>query len=129
MTRTSARTSSGVPSEIFSPWSRTVTRSLRLRGDYLAIVTLGFGEILPRLARNLDNVNVNIGLTIPSTIAGVRILPNDVDIIPMTRILGPDQNITGGNIGVNPIDPPIIPIPDFVDSILGTVGIHLGTKI
>ena len=29
--------------------------TLRLRGDYLAIVTLGFGEILPQVARNSDN--------------------------------------------------------------------------
>jgi branched-chain amino acid transport system permease protein len=28
--------------------------TLRLRGDYLAIVTLGFGEIVPRLFRNLS---------------------------------------------------------------------------
>ena len=30
--------------------------TLRLRGDYLAIVTLGFGEIVPIVARNLDGV-------------------------------------------------------------------------
>ena len=30
--------------------------TLRLRGDYLAIVTLGFGEILPQVARNGDNI-------------------------------------------------------------------------
>ena len=30
--------------------------TLRLRGDYLAIVTLGFGEIVPIVARNLDSV-------------------------------------------------------------------------
>jgi branched-chain amino acid transport system permease protein len=29
--------------------------TLRLRGDYLAIVTLGFGEIMPQVARNGDN--------------------------------------------------------------------------
>jgi branched-chain amino acid transport system permease protein len=29
--------------------------TLRLRGDYLAIVTLGFGEIVPRLFRNLND--------------------------------------------------------------------------
>jgi branched-chain amino acid transport system permease protein len=35
--------------------------TLRLRGDYLAIVTLGFGEILPQIARNGDNLfGVNI---------------------------------------------------------------------
>jgi branched-chain amino acid transport system permease protein len=30
--------------------------TLRLRGDYLAIVTLGFGEIIPQIARNGDNL-------------------------------------------------------------------------
>jgi branched-chain amino acid transport system permease protein len=29
--------------------------TLRLRGDYLAIVTLGFGEIVPKVFRNLDD--------------------------------------------------------------------------
>jgi branched-chain amino acid transport system permease protein len=45
-----------------------------LRGDYLAIVTLGFGEILPQIALNGDNL---FGM-----------------------------NITNGNQGINPIDPP-----------------------
>ena len=30
--------------------------TLRLRGDYLAIVTLGFGEIIPQVANNGDNL-------------------------------------------------------------------------
>jgi branched-chain amino acid transport system permease protein len=30
--------------------------TLRLRGDYLAIVTLGFGEIIPNVFRNGDNI-------------------------------------------------------------------------
>jgi branched-chain amino acid transport system permease protein len=30
--------------------------TLRLRGDYLAIVTLGFGEIMPQIANNGDNL-------------------------------------------------------------------------
>jgi branched-chain amino acid transport system permease protein len=85
--------------------------TLRLRGDYLAIVTLGFGEILPRLARNLDSVNVDIGLSIPSTIAGIKVFASEIVILPLTRLIGPDTNVTGGNIGVNPIDPPILPIP------------------
>jgi branched-chain amino acid transport system permease protein len=43
--------------------------TLRLRGDYLAIVTLGFGEILPQIATNGDNLggfnvtNGQIGIT------------------------------------------------------------------
>jgi branched-chain amino acid transport system permease protein len=31
--------------------------TLRLRGDYLAIVTLGFGEIIPQFVRNGDNIS------------------------------------------------------------------------
>jgi branched-chain amino acid transport system permease protein len=31
--------------------------TLRLRGDYLAIVTLGFGEIVPQFVRNADNLH------------------------------------------------------------------------
>jgi branched-chain amino acid transport system permease protein len=31
--------------------------TLRLRGDYLAIVTLGFGEIIPQVVRNGDDVH------------------------------------------------------------------------
>jgi branched-chain amino acid transport system permease protein len=38
--------------------------TLRLRGDYLAIVTLGFGEILPQIARNGNNFfNTGFNLT------------------------------------------------------------------
>jgi branched-chain amino acid transport system permease protein len=61
--------------------------TLRLRGDYLAIVTMGFGEIMPVLVRNLDDID-------------------------LSAFGGPKSfNLTGGNIGVNPIDPPILPIP------------------
>jgi branched-chain amino acid transport system permease protein len=37
--------------------------TLRLRGDYLAIVTLGFGEILPQVARNGDRDGLGFNLT------------------------------------------------------------------
>ncbi len=50
--------------------------TLRLRGDYLAIVTLGFGEIVPQVARNGDN------------------------------LFGTGFNLTNGAQGINPIDPP-----------------------
>jgi branched-chain amino acid transport system permease protein len=63
--------------------------TLKLRGDYLAIVTLGFGEIVPAVVRNLDNVNI--------TILGFVIVK--------------DFNLTGGPIGINPVDPPMIPLP------------------
>jgi branched-chain amino acid transport system permease protein len=62
--------------------------TLPLRGDYLAIVTLGFGEIVPIAIRNLNNVTIKIGdLT----------LLNNFDL-------------TGGELGISPIDPPNLPI-------------------
>jgi branched-chain amino acid transport system permease protein len=84
--------------------------TLRLRGDYLAIVTLGFGEIIPVLARNLDRVNINVGFAIPA-IDLLGIHTSEIQVIPQFRVLGPDFNLTGGNIGVNPIDAPKLPIP------------------
>jgi branched-chain amino acid transport system permease protein len=57
--------------------------TLRLRGDYLAIVTLGFGEIVPVVFKNLSAVNIELG--------------------PIHLV---NANLTGGNLGINPIDPP-----------------------
>ena len=37
--------------------------TLRLRGDYLAIVTLGFGEIVPVVFRNLIDVTIKEPIT------------------------------------------------------------------
>jgi branched-chain amino acid transport system permease protein len=37
--------------------------TLRLRGDYLAIVTLGFGEIIPQVVRNADEDGIGFDLT------------------------------------------------------------------
>jgi branched-chain amino acid transport system permease protein len=57
--------------------------TLRLRGDYLAIVTLGFGEIVPIAFRNLDDIN-----------------------IPLLGIVG--FNLTNGVQGLNPVGRPVI---------------------
>ncbi len=67
--------------------------TLRLRGDYLAIVTLGFGEIVRIIFRNLGDVTI----ALPAFLGGAV-------------LVGPNANLTGGNVGINPIDPPTIPI-------------------
>jgi branched-chain amino acid transport system permease protein len=64
--------------------------TLRLRGDYLAIVTLGFGEIVPLVFRNLSSVTFSLTLG-----------PISIQIA--------NQNWTGGVQGINPIDPPFLP--------------------
>src|SRR4029077_1692951 len=68
--------------------------TLRVRGDYLAIITLGFGEIIPVFIRNLGDVNVEIG--------GWK---------PVQRL-----NLTGGENGVNPVGRPHFPGVDFDNS-------------
>jgi branched-chain amino acid transport system permease protein len=68
--------------------------TLKLRGDYLAIVTLGFGEIVRIVFRNLGDFT----LALPAFLGGAI-------------LVGPNANLTGGNVGINPIDPPTIPIP------------------
>ncbi len=74
--------------------------TLRLRGDYLAIVTLGFGEIIPDVFRNADKLPVPGGLQ-----AG----PPFVDFT--------NVNLTNGVRGVRSLDRP--GFGDNLDSITG----------
>jgi len=71
--------------------------TLRLRGDYLAIVTLGFGEIVPQLSYNLPQwtggINAIGGIdrpSLPAWITGPWAGANNISIIqPDTcRVLG-----------------------------------------
>jgi branched-chain amino acid transport system permease protein len=61
--------------------------TLPLRGDYLAIVTLGFGEIVPIAANNLDSLSISI--------FGYTLVEN--------------LDLTGGPKGINPINRPWLP--------------------
>jgi len=61
--------------------------TLRVRGDYLAIITLAFGEIIPVAIRNLGDITIDVG--------GWR---------PVERL-----NLTGGENGVNPVGRPYLP--------------------
>ncbi len=61
--------------------------TLRVRGDYLAIITLGFGEIIPVFIRNLGDITIQIGTW-----------------RPVERL-----NLTGGENGVNPVGRPYLP--------------------
>ena len=63
--------------------------TLRLRGDYIAIVTLAFGEIIGRLAVNFDEVKFS---SLP-IIGG-----------PLGNFFGDDQVITAGRQGITPVD-------------------------
>jgi branched-chain amino acid transport system permease protein len=73
---------------------------LRLRGDYLAIVTLGFGEMIRVLVSNLGNVSSN----------------------PDVKI-----NITNGAQGLPGIVDP--PLPQFVFDAVGNIARGLGFQV
>ncbi|MDX2100707.1 MAG: hypothetical protein SFW36_23245 [Leptolyngbyaceae cyanobacterium bins.59] len=79
--------------------------TLPLRGDYLAIVTLGFGEIIPVVFRNLTNVQLY---------EPISKLVADFTGNPTLALclLGCDKplNLTGGEAGINPIGRPSLPI-------------------
>jgi branched-chain amino acid transport system permease protein len=79
--------------------------TLRLRGDYLAIVTLGFGEITPVVFKNLVGVNFSFG--------------------PIHLV---DANLTGGAVGINPIDPPSFLGIEF-GATSGGAAVYLGLVI
>src|SRR5207237_1539424 len=68
--------------------------TLRLRGDYLAIVTLGFGEILPQVARNGDNLG---GFNLTNGPNGIT--PIDPPGIGSLNFLSSSGNVAG--IGYN----------------------------
>jgi branched-chain amino acid transport system permease protein len=70
--------------------------TLRLRGDYIAIVTLAFGEITYRLAVNLDQI----------TFASLPLIGT-----PLGNFFGEEQVITAGRQGITPVDK--IAIPGF----------------
>jgi branched-chain amino acid transport system permease protein len=63
--------------------------TLRLRGDYIAIVTLAFGEIIGRIAVNGDDVKLS----------KVPLLGG-----PLGNAFGDDQTFTAGRQGITPVD-------------------------
>jgi branched-chain amino acid transport system permease protein len=79
--------------------------TLRLRGDYLAIVTLGFGEIVPVVFRNLTSLRIDEPI---SAIFGSLLGHPEWRIC----LLGCDSpiNLTGGEGGINPIGRPSLPV-------------------
>lgn len=77
--------------------------TLPLRGDYLAIVTLGFGEIVPIVFRNLTAVTITIPFTSTVLIGEGGIIAS----------LEKPLNVTNGEFGINPIQQPQLQLIDM----------------
>jgi branched-chain amino acid transport system permease protein len=77
--------------------------TLPLRGDYLAIVTLGFGEIVPVLFRNLIDVTIKEPMTC-WILPWLFRTPASACITFMSHV-----DLTAGERGINPISRPSLP--------------------
>jgi branched-chain amino acid transport system permease protein len=71
--------------------------TLRLRGDYIAIVTLAFGEIIGRIAVNGDEIKLS----------GVPLIGGALE-----NAFGKDQAFTAGRQGITPVDKIDVPFVD-----------------
>jgi branched-chain amino acid transport system permease protein len=82
-----------------------------LRGDYLAIVTLGFGEIIPVLFRNLIDVTIQDPITCWILPAIQKLLGVDPVAHPLVAciVLTSHLDLTAGEKGINPIGRPLLP--------------------
>jgi len=69
--------------------------TLRVRGDYLAIITLAFGEIIPVAIRNMGDMHLEIG----------------------GWVIAKRLNLTGGENGINPVGRPSFPGVSFDEAI------------
>ena len=80
-----------------------------LRGDYLAIVTLGFGEIVPIVFRNLNAVKI----AEPLSELAALVFGRPELALCLAGCVEP-LNITNGTDGINPIGRPVLPGVAFV---------------
>src|SRR5262249_24471310 len=82
--------------------------TLRLRGDYLAIVTLGFGEIVPVVFRNLIDVTIQQPFTCWIIPGLMRLFWANATLQCVTLLSHAD--LTKGEQGINPIGTPSLPL-------------------
>jgi len=82
--------------------------TLPLRGDYLAIVTLGFGEIVPVLFRNLINVTIKEPFTCWILPGLFRLFGAETTMACITFV--ENEDLTAGEKGISPIGRPSLPI-------------------
>jgi branched-chain amino acid transport system permease protein len=76
-----------------------------LRGDYLAIVTLGFGEIVPIAFKNLEGIKIYEPIS--EFVAWARGVPESA--LCLVGCGDKPFNLTNGTQGISPIGPPSLP--------------------
>jgi branched-chain amino acid transport system permease protein len=74
--------------------------TLRLRGDYIAVVTLAFGEIVGRFAINGNDIRIG------------GIWDNTLGALPLVPTIGNEATLTAGKQGVTPVDKVDLPFAE-----------------
>lgn len=82
--------------------------TLPLRGDYLAIVTLGFGEIVPVLFKNLIDVTIKEPFTCWILPGLIRLFGGETTMACITFF--EHEDLTAGEKGISPIGRPSLPL-------------------
>ena len=71
-----------------SPKKRSaIAPTLRLKSDYLALVTLGFGEIIPQVFRNGEDIN---GFNLSNGVKGITLREGD-EVVGSGRLAQPQD--------------------------------------
>jgi ABC-type branched-subunit amino acid transport system permease subunit len=97
--------------------------TLPLRGDYLAIVTLGFGEIVPVIFKNLIDVTIKEPFTCWILPGLIHLFGGQTTMACITFFEHAD--LTAGEKGISPIGRPSLPIISLKD----VMGVGMTVKI
>jgi ABC-type branched-subunit amino acid transport system permease subunit len=88
--------------------------TLGLRGDYIAIITLGFGEIVPVALQQLIKITLQEPITCV-IIPAIQSIGGGQPTVQCLTLLS-DFNLTNGVKGINPVDRPVLPVISPTDT-------------
>ncbi len=93
--------------------------TLGLRGDYLAIITLGFGEIVPVAFQQLIKITIQEPITC-LILPAIQSIGGGTPTVQCLTLVN-EFNLTNGVKGINPVDQPMLPIISPLDSGLSLI--------
>jgi ABC-type branched-subunit amino acid transport system permease subunit len=93
--------------------------TLGLRGDYIAIITLGFGEIVPVAFQQLIKITIQEPVTC-LIIPAIQSIGGGTPTVQCITLLE-KFDLTAGVRGINPVDRPVLPIISPTDDGLGLI--------
>lgn len=93
--------------------------TLGLRGDYIAIITLGFGEIVPVAFQQLIKITIQEPVTC-LILPAIQSIGGGKPTVQCLTLLE-KFDLTAGVKGINPVDRPVLPVISPTDDGLGLI--------